>query len=294
MRTILHSDLNNFYASVACLQNPSLRKVPMAVCGDPRERHGIVLSKNELAKAAGVKTAEAIWQAQQKCPGLVTVGVDFAACRRLAAEARKIYREYTDRVEPFGLDEAWLDISDLGADGREVADELRARLRRELGLTVSVGVSFNKVFAKLASDLKKPDATSCVTMENFRQVVWPLPTEALLYVGPATRRKLLERNIRTIGDLAARPPGNAARHARQAWGNAVDVCKRPGKRAGCPLGRSVGGQIHWQQHHPRARPGQRRRRAGAVRRALPVRGRTPAAPRPGGTHRRHFHSRQRP
>lgn len=221
MRTILHSDLNNFYASVACLQNPSLRKVPMAVCGDPRERHGIVLSKNELAKAAGVKTAEAIWQAQQKCPGLVTVGVDFAACRRLAAEARKIYREYTDRVEPFGLDEAWLDISDLGADGREVADEVRARLRRELGLTVSVGVSFNKVFAKLASDLKKPDATSCVTMENFRQVVWPLPTEALLYVGPATQRKLLERNIRTIGDLAARRPETLramlGKHGETLW-----------------------------------------------------------------------------
>ncbi|HIS03728.1 MAG TPA: DNA polymerase IV [Candidatus Pullichristensenella avicola] len=221
MRTILHSDLNNFYASVACLQNPSLREVPMAVCGDPRERHGIVLSKNEKAKAAGVKTAEAIWQAKEKCPDLITVGVDFSACLRLAARAREIYREYSDRVEPFGLDEAWLDISDLGVDGRAAADELRARIRRELGLTVSVGVSFNKVFAKLASDLKKPDATTCVTPENFRDVVWPLPADALLYVGPATRRKLLSRNIRTIGDIAARQPQTLramlGKHGETLW-----------------------------------------------------------------------------
>ena len=221
MRTILHSDLNNFYASVACLKEPSLRDVPMAVCGDPTARHGIILSKNEKAKAAGVKTAEAIWQAKEKCPGLVLVGTDFPAYLHYAEKIRRIYADYSDRVEPFGLDEAWLDVSDAGVDGKVLADGLRARVKKELGLTVSVGVSFNKVFAKLGSDLKKPDATTCVTVGNFRDVVWPLPARALLYVGPATERRLRGRNICTIGDIAARRPevlrAMLGKHGETLW-----------------------------------------------------------------------------
>lgn len=202
MRTILHSDLNNFYASAACLNEPSLRNVPMAVCGDPTARHGIVLSKNELAKAAGVQTAEPIWQAKEKCPELITVAPDFPTYLKLASEVRKIYADFADRIEPFGLDEAWLDVSQIGADGKTIADEIRARTKQELGLTVSVGVSFNKIFAKLASDLKKPDATTVIGPNDYREIVWPLPARRLLYVGPATEQKLLSRNILTIGDIA--------------------------------------------------------------------------------------------
>ena len=202
MRTILHSDLNSFYASAACLSRPELRKVPMAVCGDPAARHGIVLSKNELAKAAGVETAEAIWQAREKCPDLVVVEPDFSLYVGLALAVRRIYADFSDRVEPFGLDEAWLDVSSIGASGKTVADEIRARVKKELGLTVSVGASFNKVFSKLASDLKKPDATTVISPDNYREVAWPLPARRLLFVGPATEEKLRRRNLFTIGDVA--------------------------------------------------------------------------------------------
>jgi len=202
MRTVLHSDLNNFYASVECAYNPKLKDVPLAVCGDPQARHGIVLAKNQIAKEAGVKTAEAIWQAKQKCPELQVVPPNFKRYMHFAHLMRQIYAEYTDFIEPFGLDEAWLDVTGHKKSGEEIADELRRRAKAELGLTLSVGVSFNKVFAKLGSDMKKPDATTVITMENFRQKVWPLPVEELLYVGPATKRKLHSRNIRTIGDLA--------------------------------------------------------------------------------------------
>ena len=202
MRTVLHSDLNNFYASVECVYEPKLRAVPMAVCGDPEARHGIVLAKNELAKAAGVKTGEAIWQARQKCPKLRTLPPDFKKYLRFARMMREIYADYTDFIEPFGLDEAWLDVSGCHRSGEEIAGELRRRAKEELGLTLSVGVSFNKVFAKLGSDMKKPDATTVISLDNYREKVWPLPVEELLYVGPATKRKLQLRGIRTIGDLA--------------------------------------------------------------------------------------------
>ncbi len=202
MRTVLHSDLNNFYASVECVYEPSLRKVPLAVCGDPEARHGIVLAKNELAKATGVKTGEAIWQARQKCPGLKILPPDFKKYLRFARMMRGIYADYTDFIEPFGLDEAWLDVSSCHESGERIADELRRRAKEELGLTVSVGVSFNKIFAKLGSDMKKPDATTVISPENYREKVWPLPVEDLLYVGPATKRKLWLRGIRTIGELA--------------------------------------------------------------------------------------------
>ena len=202
MRTILHSDLNNFYASVECVYDPSLKGRPIAVCGNPDARHGIVLAKNMPAKLAGVQTGEAIWQARQKCPDLQVLPPDFKKYMRFSRMMREIYHEYTEWIEPFGLDEAWLDVSDHPRDGEAIANELRARAREELGLTLSIGVSFNKIFAKLGSDLRKPDATTVISRENYREKVWPLPAEALLYVGPATRRKLAGRNIHTIGDIA--------------------------------------------------------------------------------------------
>ena len=205
MRTILHSDLNNFYASVECVYEPSLRAVPMAVCGDPAVRHGIVLAKNMLAKRAGVQTGEAVWQAVRKCPNLKIIPPDYPKYLRFARMMKAICAEYTDAVESFGLDECWMDVTGHERGGEAIAGELRRRAREELGLTVSVGVSYNKIFAKLGSDMKKPDATTVITPENYRDRVWPLPAGDLLYVGPSTRRRLAARNIRTIGDIARSP-----------------------------------------------------------------------------------------
>lgn len=202
---ILHSDMNNFYASVEMLYNPALRDKPIAVAGDEETRHGIVLAKNELAKTFGVRTGQVLWEAQQQCPGLVCVPAHYDRYLRFSALAREIYISYTDQVEAFGLDECWLDVTGstgLFGDGVTIADDIRARIRQELGLTVSVGVSYNKVFAKLGSDMKKPDATSVITPENFRETAWPLPVSDLLYVGPATTRKLAQFGIHTIGALA--------------------------------------------------------------------------------------------
>lgn len=222
-RTILHIDLNNFYASVECLYQPELRGLPVAVTGDVEARHGIILAKNNLAKKAGVKTGEVIWQARQKCPDLVCVPPDFRKYLRFSRLARAIYADYTDQIEAFGIDEAWLDISgstNLFGDGVQVADTIRRRLREELGITGSVGVSFNKIFAKLGSDLRKPDATTTVTTENFREVVWPLPVGELLYVGRSTRRKLESRAVYTIGDLAGRDV-KALRLLLGVWGETL-------------------------------------------------------------------------
>ena len=208
-RVILHSDLNNFYASVECLDDPSLRGKPVAVCGDPALRHGIVLAKSYEAKAFGVATGQAIWEAKLRCPGLVVVPPRYGRYLELSRQVRELYLQYTDQVEPFGLDESWLDVggsAGLFGDGRQIADTLRTRIRREIGLTVSVGVSFNKVFAKLGSDYKKPDATTVITRENYRQVVWAMPVNDLLYVGPATTKKLGRYGIRTIGTLAQASP----------------------------------------------------------------------------------------
>ena len=206
-RVILHADCNNFYASVECLYNPSLRGKPVAVAGDPEARHGIVLAKNYLAKACGVQTGNPLWMAKQLCPDIIFVPPHYDKYLRFSRIAREIYSEYTDQVEPFGLDEAWLDVTGSGimGTGKQIADELRKRIKRELGITISVGVSFNKVFAKLGSDMKKPDATTVITRENFRDQVWPLPVSDLLYVGTATTRKLNDFAIRTIGQLAAAP-----------------------------------------------------------------------------------------
>ncbi len=208
-RTVLHVDMNNFYASVECLHDPSLRGKPVAVGGNAQARHGIILAKNNEAKRYGIQTGEALWQARGKCGELVIVPPHYDRYIRFSHMARDIYDAYTDRIEPFGLDEAWLDISARGmktAEGKRVADEIRQRIRDELGITASVGVSFNKIFAKLGSDMKKPDATTVLSQDNYRQRAWPLPVEALLCVGPATCRKLHSRGIYTIGQLAATDP----------------------------------------------------------------------------------------
>ena len=206
-RVILHCDLNCFFASVELLRYPALRDVPVAVCGDPESRHGIVLAKNEAAKQLGVKTAETIWQARQKAPHLITLPPHHGLYREYSQKVNAIYGQYTDLVEPFGIDESWLDITGsmhlFGGDGKAIADQLRQRLREELGLTISVGVSFNKVFAKLGSDYKKPDAVTVIDTENFRRIVWPLPVNTLLYVGRSAQNTLAGLGVRNIGQLAA-------------------------------------------------------------------------------------------
>ncbi len=207
-RAILHIDMNNFYASVECLLNPSLKNLPVAVCGDKEERRGIVLAKNNLAKAKGVSTGEAIWEAKQKCPDLVTVPPRFDEYVKYSRLAIEIYERYTDQIEPFGIDEVWADVTGsrrLFGEAPKIADEIRKTVKRELGLTVSVGVSFNKVFAKLGSDMKKPDAVTVITRENFRDKIWDLPTSALLGVGRATEKNLASVGIRTIGQMASSP-----------------------------------------------------------------------------------------
>lgn len=204
-RVILHSDLNNFYASVECLYHPELRNKPIAVAGDSELRHGIVLAKNYLAKGFGVKTGEALWQARQKCPDITFVPPDFEKYIKYSKMAREIYSEYTNQVESFGLDECWLDVSGsdkLFGGGKEIADSIRSRMKSELGVTVSVGVSFNKIFAKLGSDYKKTDATTVISRSSYREIVWELPVSALLYVGRATEAKLRVYGIKTIGDFA--------------------------------------------------------------------------------------------
>ncbi len=204
-RTILHCDLNAFYAAVECLYRPELRDVPMAVAGDMESRRGIILAKNELAKQQGVITAEAIWQARRKCPDLVLVPPRHGRYRKYSLLVHQIYDRYTDMVESFGIDEAWLDVSgsrNLFGSGREIADEIRAAVRTELGLTVSVGVSFNKVLAKLGSDYKKPDATTVIDRENYKEIAHPLPVSELMYVGPAVTAVLAKLGIKTIGQLA--------------------------------------------------------------------------------------------
>lgn len=208
-RIILHVDLNCFYASVAVREEPALRGYPVAVVGDAEKRHGIVLAKTYEAKACGVQTGQVIWQARQLCPDLVLRPADFAKYGQISKQVQQLYYEYTDQVEPFGTDECWLDVTSsvgLFGDGRMVAEEIRRRIREEMGLTASVGVSFNKAFAKLGSDYRKPDATTVFSRENFRRLIWPLPVENLLYVGRATREKLNRRGISTIGQLAAAQP----------------------------------------------------------------------------------------
>lgn len=208
-RVILHSDINACYASVELLYDPKLRGKPLAVCGQQERRHGIVLAKDELAKRAGVKTGMTVWQAQRLCPGLQIVPPHFERYEASARQVRAIYSQYTDRCEPFGLDESWLDLTGclLHADGPAAAREIKDRVRRETGLTVSIGVSWNKVLAKLGSDYKKPDAVTVINRENFRSLVWPLPAADLLMVGKRSAEELRRLGIATIGELARADPG---------------------------------------------------------------------------------------
>ncbi len=199
----MHCDLNNFYASVECMADPSLKDAYVAVCGNPSERHGIVLAKNTAAKKMGVKTGEAIWEAKQKCPQLVVVTPHFDQYVTYSNMVKDIYLSYTDRVEAFGLDECWLDLTRYtDKSGKEIADELRQKVKETTGLTISVGVSFNKIFAKLGSDIKKPDATTVLDRGNYKEKIFSLPVEELLMVGRRTRQELNRLNIYTIGDLA--------------------------------------------------------------------------------------------
>ena len=206
-RIVLHSDLNNFFASVECKRRPELSGLPVAVCGRKEDRHGIVLAKNEIAKHFGVKTAEPIWQAKQKCPSLVIVPPNYDEYVRYSRIVKNIYKEYTDRVESFGIDEAWLELTGgykikTLEQGRDIADEIRMRVKRTTGLTVSVGVSDNKIFSKLASDYQKPDAVTVFGPFNYESVISRLGIEELLFVGRSTRAKLHLYGINTIGDLS--------------------------------------------------------------------------------------------
>ncbi len=205
-RTILHIDANSFFASCETISHPEYAFVPMAVCGSVEDRHGIILAKNELAKKYNIKTAETLWSAKQKCPNLLLVRPTYGLYEEISRKMNRIFYDYTDLVEPFGIDESWLDVTaslKLFGSGRAIADSIRARVKQELGITVSVGVSFNKVFAKLGSDLKKPDATSVIPPEKFASVIWNLPVGYLLFVGPSCVRTLNRIGIKTIGDLAA-------------------------------------------------------------------------------------------
>ncbi len=250
-RIILHCDLNNFYASVECRNRPELAGLPVAVCGSPDDRHGVVLAKNQLAKAFGVATGEALWQARIKCPTLVTVPPHFGQYLEESRKARAVYGCYTDLIEPYGIDECWLDVTGstgLFGTGEEMAHKIRTQIKRQLGLTISVGVSYNKIFAKLGSDLKKPDAVTVITAESFRSQLWGLPVTRLLGVGRAVGRRLKAVGVLTIGDLAACRPDYLERmlgkNGRTLWfyANGLDHTPVLGQQDQPPV-KSVGNSV---------------------------------------------------
>lgn len=205
MKDILHCDLNGFFASVECVKNPELKKVPMAVCGDPDKRHGIILAKNELAKKYNVVTAETIYSAKKKCPNLVLVQGNYADYKKYSKLVNEIYLKYTEKVEPFSIDESFLDITEskkLFGTPYEIAYKIKEEVKHTLGLTISVGVSFNKILAKMGSDMKKPDAITVLNKDNYKKILYPLPVGDLLFVGKSTCNTLKNMRIYTIGDLA--------------------------------------------------------------------------------------------
>lgn len=205
-RVIAHVDMNSFYAGVEQAENPELRGKPVVVAGKEELRHGIVLTKSTEAKKYGIKTAEALWEARKKCPDLIVLPPNYKLYQQYSSMARDIYYQYTDLVEPFGLDESWLDLTGAmhlhGKNPRLVVEEISERIKAELGTTVSIGLSWNKILAKFGSDYKKPDAITEITTENFEHIFWAAPVEELLYVGSATKRKLNSSGYMTIGDLA--------------------------------------------------------------------------------------------
>ena len=208
-RVILHCDMNGFFASVELLDYPELRDKPMAVCGDPESRHGIILAKNEIAKRYGIVTAETLWQARKKCPDLQTVPPHHKKYQHYSRLINEIYLQYTDMVEPFSVDESWLDVTastSIKGDGMKIAKEISSRIKYELGVTVSIGVSWNKIFAKLGSDYKKPDAITEFSKDNYKDIAWKLPVGDLLMVGRSTERTMKKLGICTIGDLAGAEP----------------------------------------------------------------------------------------
>lgn len=201
-RAILHIDCNKFYASVECLHRPEIRDKPVAVGGSAEERRGIILTKNEIAAKYGIATGEPLWQARRKCPDLIVVPPNFPLYIRFSKMARNIYRDYSRQIEPFGLDENWIDVTGAQKSPAAIAQEIRRRVKYELGITVSIGVSWNKIFAKFGSDYKKPDAVTVIDHENYKDIVWKSPCSDLLFVGPATKRKLNSYGIYTVGELA--------------------------------------------------------------------------------------------
>lgn len=221
-RTIFHADINHCYAQIEEMKSPKLREVPMAVGGHEETRHGIILAKNDLAKKCGIKTGETLREAYEKCPELLILPPDYDAYIYYTGKVKDIYRRYSDQVEGFGLDEAWTDYTDsahLFGNAEDMAAFIQKQVLEETGLTVSIGVSWNKAFAKLGSDMKKPYGLTIITPENYRQKVWPLPVEDLLYVGPASAHKLHRRAISTIGDLACYP----VRYLKENMGVAGEV-----------------------------------------------------------------------
>ena len=238
-RVILHCDMNGFFASVELLSHPELRDRPMAVCGSPDKRHGIILAKNELAKKAGVVTAETVWQALKKCPDLQFVPPHMSKYKHYSRLINEIYQRFTDMVEPFSIDESWLDVTasrSLFGSGKVIADTIRETVKRELGLTLSAGVSFNKIFAKMGSEYKKPDATTLITRENYRQLVWPLPAREMFFVGKVTAKKLSASGINTIGDIALANPDvlehMLGKQGRQLWEYTNGLDNSPVARSG--------------------------------------------------------------
>ncbi|MCI9598675.1 MAG: DNA polymerase IV [Firmicutes bacterium] len=209
-RTILHCDMDGFYASVELLNHPELKDFPVAVCGNPENRHGIILAKNMPAKRFGIKTAETVWQAKKKCPELRLLPPHHHKYKEYNLKINDIYQRFTDMVEPFSIDESWLDVSaslKLFGSGKDIADTIRRTIRKELGLTLSVGVSFNKIFAKMGSDYNKPDGTTVISKENYKELLWPMNVRKMFFVGSATADKLNKAGIQTIGELALADKG---------------------------------------------------------------------------------------
>lgn len=232
--SILHSDLNSFYASVEMMLDPTLKGKAVAVCGSTEDRHGIVLAKSELAKRTGIKTGMVNWEAKRRCPELIVIQPHYEQYLKYSRLTRAIYQRYTDQVEPYGMDECWLDVFGsryIGGDGLAIAEKIRSTVRDELGLTVSIGVSFNKIFAKLGSDLKKPDAITVIGKDDFREKIWPLPASEMIYIGRATSGKLEGYGIHTIGDVARASPDFLRRllgkNGEQLWvfANGADVSR---------------------------------------------------------------------
>lgn len=287
MRTILHCDCNNFYASVECLYHPELRGKPVAVCGDQEARHGIVLAKNYAAKRYGIKTGNPIWMARQLCPDIVIVPPHYDLYMHHSELARRIYADYTDRVEPFGLDECWLDVTGstgLFGDGLQIADALRRRVKEELGITISVGVSFNKVFAKLGSDMRKPDATTVIPVDGWKDIVWPLVVFRSLVCG--TCHHQTAASIWYPHHWRSGPGGSLFYQiqAGEMRRNPASVCPGTGPLGGIPGGQRPGCQVHREQHHHAPRHGGRRRPADNLVYPLRKRGRAASGARAAVLH----------